>query len=155
MKVYSFEPNPENVKVLKRNAEINHLTVDLLEHALGSADGGAKLSPNGATSRISDSGSVDVSLRTLDSFELPRVDLLKVDVEGYELEVLKGARKTLGRCHPTILIEMHDWLGAEDEASLFNILLENDYSFKYLDKYAHGRHLVASREQKGATSSAS
>jgi hypothetical protein len=53
------------------------------------------------------------------------------------------------------MIELHDWLSAEDEASIFNILLENDYGFKYLDKYAHGRHLVAAHDQKRAASSAS
>ncbi|MDA4132134.1 MAG: FkbM family methyltransferase, partial [Thaumarchaeota archaeon] len=53
MKVYSFEPNPENIKVLKRNAEINHLSIELLECGLGSVDGEAKMSPNGALSRLS------------------------------------------------------------------------------------------------------
>jgi FkbM family methyltransferase len=155
MKVYAFEPNPETVKVLKRNAEINHVSIDLLEYALGSADGNAKMSPNGALSRISADGAIEVPLRTLDSFDLPRVDLLKVDVEGYELEVLKGARKTLARCHPTVFVEMHDWLAAEDEASLFNILLENGYHFRYLDKESYGRHLIALHDEARAADSAS
>jgi FkbM family methyltransferase len=150
MKVYSFEPNPENVKVLKRNAEINHLSIDLLEYALGSAEGRAKMSPNGALSRISVDGAVEVPIRTLDSFDLPRADLLKVDVEGYELEVLNGARKTLARCHPTVFVEMHDWLAAEDEASLFNVLLENGYHFKYLDKESYGRHVIAIHDEPRA-----
>jgi FkbM family methyltransferase len=148
MKVYPFEPNPENVKLLKRNAEINHLPVQVQEFALGSSEGTANLSQNGATSRISDMMGVSVPVRTLDSFGLQQVDLLKVDVEGYELEVFKGARETLARCHPDIMIEMHHWIGAEAEAALFNILLENDYRFEYLDTYSQGRHLTAERKKR-------
>lgn len=143
MKVYSFEPNPENAKVLRRNAEINHLSVDLFECALGSKEGEARLSPNGALSRVSLDGSVVIPVRTLDSFDLPRVDLLKVDVEGHEFEVLKGAEKTIARFHPDIIIEMHDWLDAEEQASLLRILLVNGYHFKYVDKQVYGRHLTA------------
>jgi FkbM family methyltransferase len=143
MKVYSFEPNPENAKILMRNAEINNLQVDVRQFALGATEGTARLSPSGATSRIASDGDVGVEMKTLDGFELPRLDLLKVDVEGYELEVLKGSKKTIARCRPVMMVEMHDWLGAQDEAKVFEILTENGYAFEYLDKYAHGRHLAA------------
>lgn len=46
-----------------------------------------------------------VELRTLDSFELPLLDFLKIDCEGYEVFVLEGARETLARCRPTIIVE--------------------------------------------------
>ena len=41
----------------------------------------------------------------LDEFNLPRVDLIKIDVEGMELEALEGARRTIERSHPIMLIE--------------------------------------------------
>jgi Methyltransferase FkbM domain len=82
-------------------------------------------------------------VRTLDSFQFPRVDLLKVDVEGYELEVLKGSLDTIARCHPDMMIEMHHWIGAETEAALFKILIDNGYHIEYLDTYNQGRHLIA------------
>jgi FkbM family methyltransferase len=46
-------------------------------------------------------------IRTLaiDSLGLARLDLIKIDVEGMELEVLEGARLTIGRCLPIILVE--------------------------------------------------
>ena len=44
-------------------------------------------------------------LLLLDSLELPRVDFIKIDVEGMELEVLQGAMSTLKRCKPMMLIE--------------------------------------------------
>lgn len=46
-----------------------------------------------------------VPLRTLDSYNLDRVDVLKIDVEGMELDVLSGAAATITHCRPVILIE--------------------------------------------------
>lgn len=46
-----------------------------------------------------------VELRTLDSYNFPRIDVLKIDVEGMELAVLAGASETIDRCRPIILIE--------------------------------------------------
>ena len=47
----------------------------------------------------------DIELRPLDAFEFQVVDFLKIDCEGYELEVLKGARETLERCRPCVIVE--------------------------------------------------
>ena len=44
-------------------------------------------------------------MRTLDAFRIGDLDFLKIDCEGYELEVLKGARETLARCRPCIIVE--------------------------------------------------
>lgn len=46
-----------------------------------------------------------VPLRTLDSYNFARIDVMKIDVEGMELDVLAGAAKTIERCRPVILIE--------------------------------------------------
>jgi hypothetical protein len=47
-------------------------------------------------------------VRQLDSLGLPQVDALKIDVEGAELNVLRGAEKTINRDHPGILIEFSE-----------------------------------------------
>ena len=50
----------------------------------------------------------EVQVTTLDAAELPRVDLLKIDTEGAELDVLRGAWATLGRSpDPRVLVELH------------------------------------------------
>ena len=47
----------------------------------------------------------DIVLKTLDSHNYDDIDVLKVDVEGLEISVLNGARETLARCSPVIIIE--------------------------------------------------
>ncbi len=49
---------------------------------------------------------IKVEVRTLNSFALKGVQLIKVDVEGSELEVLEGARETILRDHPGLLLEL-------------------------------------------------
>lgn len=49
-----------------------------------------------------------VALRTLDSYVLQNVGFIKIDVEGHELAVLRGAADTIHRWRPTILIEVED-----------------------------------------------
>ena len=63
---------------------------------------------------------VNVRKLTLDEFGLPRVDLIKIDVEGMELEALEGGAKMIERSRPIMLIEkiktdavqLHQWLQA-------------------------------------------
>jgi FkbM family methyltransferase len=53
----------------------------------------------------SESAMVDVRTVSLDSFNFPRLDLIKMDVEGMELEALAGGIKCIGNYHPILLIE--------------------------------------------------
>lgn len=50
---------------------------------------------------------LDVECTTVDALALDRLDLMKVDVEGAELAVLSGARATLERHHPMLVVEIH------------------------------------------------
>ena len=56
---------------------------------------------------------ISVQLRTLDSLELTRLDLIKVDVEGHEAQVFAGGMRTLGRTKPIVVFEngrnLSDW----------------------------------------------
>jgi len=47
-----------------------------------------------------------VNTVTIDSLQLPRVDFIKIDVEGHELEVLRGSRETLEKYHPILMVEI-------------------------------------------------
>lgn len=51
------------------------------------------------------SGDGDVDMRTIDEFEFDGVAYLKIDCEGYEHHVIAGARETLIRCRPCVIVE--------------------------------------------------
>jgi FkbM family methyltransferase len=86
----------------RRNITIVHAAVsDHVGSAFMANDG------NSYRASIADSGE-RVRCMTIDSFELPRVNLLKIDVEGHELPALLGARATLLRCKPRLIVECND-----------------------------------------------
>lgn len=126
LQVVSFEPHPTNYNRLRTNIKINNLTnVVTFPKALGQsektiqftipADGGlsttASVNENFSTNfHKIPFRKIDVDQLTFDAalkgFPLASTDLLKIDVEYYELDVLKGARQTLLDSRPLILIEI-------------------------------------------------
>lgn len=50
-------------------------------------------------------GAGDIEMRTLDSFGFHDVDFIKIDCEGYEHHVIEGARATIERCRPCVIVE--------------------------------------------------
>jgi FkbM family methyltransferase len=117
-RVIAVEPLPQNIEQLRGNVRRNDLTnVVVVEAAAGAADGSAMLhsAVDPAFGSLHEvvkhraSGDVEVSLRSLDSLwnELgrPVVELVKIDVEGAELEVLEGGRELIAACGPAVLVE--------------------------------------------------
>lgn len=123
-KVLSFEPMRENFEILEKNIKLNNLNNVLsFELALGNKEGEATfyLDREGVgggghsllkEAQTEKSGIVKVQVKKMDnllnSLKLTRVDLIKIDVEGAESEVLKGAKKTLKKFHPKIIFEAWD-----------------------------------------------
>lgn len=117
-RVVAFEPLPEMSAFLASaapaNAEVHRLA---LSDAAGQAEIRMPRGYNELASLEPQSAAVAAGaeivahvteLATLDSFGLGPVGLLKIDVEGHELKVLDGARTTLQRFHPTVLIEVEE-----------------------------------------------
>jgi FkbM family methyltransferase len=114
--VEAFEPQAACARVLeafaasRRNVRVHHT-------ALGASAGNATLHVPLAQGRVAaGNASVtpserpaiteSVSIRTLDSFELPDVAMIKIDVEGLELDVISGASATVRRSRPLLLVEI-------------------------------------------------
>lgn len=70
----------------------------------------------------------NVQAVAFDHLQLERVDLLKLDIEGMEIEALEGARETIARCRPVLFVE---WIKS-DKAKLVATLAALDYEvFEY------------------------
>jgi FkbM family methyltransferase len=120
-RVYAFEPVPEVADALRHNAEINRLDqVAVKQIALSSHSGQAVLVLVPTNSwRLEEFGapehrrrSLSVQLATVDELvaagELEPPSLVKIDVDGAELEVIRGMEATLRRHRPVVVCELHD-----------------------------------------------
>lgn len=106
--VFSFEPVEAHRAcfMLNLSRELAQYAVTLQPCALGDHEGSVCIETaptSSGDSRVGGDG--DIPLRTLDSFEVPDVDFIKLDCEGYELYALKGGEKTIRRDLPTIIVE--------------------------------------------------
>jgi len=118
-RVIAFEPDPINFRFLMFNIYLNRFQDKVLAYnlALGERNSQVYLDRSKyglGRVRISDQGSLAVKVRTLDTLmnemsEIERVDLLKIDVEGYEYEVLQGASKTIQKYRPELLIAAYHY----------------------------------------------
>jgi FkbM family methyltransferase len=107
LSIHAFEPDPENAERWRRNRRLNPgVAAKLEETAVGATAGEVALVRGGDSgwSFVAEpgaAGDVDVPVVSLDTYAsahgIPRIDVLKVDVEGYEAEVLRGATSLLER----------------------------------------------------------
>ena len=119
-KVYALEPQPFVFALLKQNIEQNRLRnvtplragaaarsgkmeVDLPDYASPANFAGVRLTPARATGPLEGTKSVEVV--TVDSLGLKRCDLIKVDAEGMDLEVIRGAQETINTKRPFVFAE--------------------------------------------------
>jgi len=104
-----FEPIKENRECLIKNMSDRGITnYKIHKCALGSKSGTVKLNTNDDNSGnpyIDKNGNEEAQIKTLDMFGFAKIDLIKIDVEGFELEVLKGGEHTIKVCKPIIVLE--------------------------------------------------
>ena len=106
-KVVAFEPIPIHRECYARNMQgVNNVT--LYAVALGDETKDAFIktrTPNSSGDTGIEADGIPVQMRRLDEFELVSVDFIKVDCEGFEVFVMKGATDTLKRCKPCVIVE--------------------------------------------------
>lgn len=115
-KVYSFEANPETAKLLRYNIGLNKLTnIQVVDKAVGNDSGKITIYDNWSVNRggatlikpEKETNSFEIELIKIDDipeYSNAAVGMIKIDVEGFELDVLKGLEKILRKPEPPKLI---------------------------------------------------
>ncbi len=145
-KVYAFELDKLNFEKAKKVAEEKKFVVENM--GLGAYKKEMRYVPQRAGSHVTSQGSEKAQITTIDAYvtenNLPSVDFIKLDVEGAELEVLKGARTTISRWKPILAISAyHKW---DDFWILMDYVksIRSDYEFAI-------RHYALSMEDEPTT----
>lgn len=111
-KVLAIEPLPENLAYLRRHVALNGLEDRIEIHALAASnyegEGKLRLIPgNRSEARLQPWGTLSVRTSRLDHLASDLPDVIKIDVEGSEVEVLEGMQQIVPRNHVTVLIALH------------------------------------------------
>jgi len=104
-RVYAFEPNPLAYECLCNNCKNAYC----FKSGLGDKKEfiSIKHSENAGASHLSSDENGSISVVTLDSYNLEKLNFFKIDVEGYEFKALKGAEKTIAKFKPKMWIEIN------------------------------------------------
>lgn len=141
--VVVFEPNPQLhwrfPKMSLPNARLERVALsdkpgkatlrvptDMRKHGLASLE--AHL-----VTKEPDAQQYDVEVRTLDSYKFENVGFIKIDTEGHEEAVLRGAVDLIARCHPTFLIEIEEVHNKGGLARVVSFFKERGYGTWFFD----------------------
>lgn len=125
--VVTFEPETVTRTCLVANTA-QESRIQVRSEALGETDGHCSIERASLGSHSVIAGS-EVEVVPLDKFGFACVDLLQLDIEGYELQALRGARETIQRSWPVIQVELRDFTaryGASD-AEVIGFLTDLGY----------------------------
>lgn len=162
--IYSFEPDPENFALLGENRSLNGAShVHPVQLGVSDESGNSELHLFGGSNRgrhsllpIHEGNTIDIRTTTLDEFWEQEglgertARFLKMDIEGFELPALRGARSVLARC-PTVMLEYSPrYMAAAgmQPADLLDFMAEQGYSPSVLRDGA-----LAAAERSALTSS--
>ena len=128
--VIAFEPLEHVFKILEQNVKLNEVCVKAYNKALGN---GSDIFGNWKDTMLIKGGDVKYGTEKLDSYGLSQVDILKIDVEGFEYEVIQGAENTIRKFKPRIILETHS---KELRRVCNRFLVEIGYKLKFKGRTA-------------------
>lgn len=160
-RVYAFEPDPQNYQDCLNHVRANRVqNVELCKCALGAEEGTASIHQAAARNRgciwvdkVGVAGPSSVQVTTADQFcernGLSRVNLIKIDTEGNELAVLKGARGIIEKWKPRLFVEVDEnnlQRAGDSSGALWGFLADAGYSVRHVES---GRMLTSGSDLAG------
>lgn len=167
-KVFAFEPDPHNIAFLKENVALNRIgsELEIIESAVGDTKTILRYhtrdsSISSVVCRLEQESTkdiIEVPCNTLDEILAnKKLDVLKIDVEGYEAHVLIGAKNLLARKNGyarAILIEAHPYAWKDygtESNTIVSLLRESGYKVRSVDGWEVNaidvyEHLTATKE---------
>jgi FkbM family methyltransferase len=132
--VVSFEPYAENYKCLHANTLKFH-NISALNIALSDKSEmlDAIIDPDNSGNTVLKKGR-EIQAKTLDEFNFKKVSLIKIDVQGFEGKVLKGAYNTIRRSQPILIVELIADAGSRPNKKALDYL-KNKLGYKLLFRY--------------------
>ena len=131
--VYTFEPTPLNFYCLNKNCQSSNVVK--LQAALGNEHKNINVdvvnSQNRGMNRVNTFNKGYIPMLRIDDLCLDDCDLIQLDCEGFEFEILKGAKNTIEKFYPVIAVE-------DTNPSIENLLFE----LKYEKVNSYGRDTV-------------
>jgi FkbM family methyltransferase len=150
-KIHTFEPEPSLFKKAKENFSLNPSLQEIIflnSEALGDEKGEKELYSEEIRSsfvayaggHVTHNNTIKVEVLTLDSYikekSIGKIDLILLDVEGYEWHVLNGAKKILEN-KPDLILEISPKILRHTKTTpgmILDLLKNNGYKIKYLDE---------------------
>lgn len=149
-KVISIEPSPINFRFLRKNLENQQIKNFIcLNVACGDIEGNVEFCLDSRANKcfVIDNNSqippnskiISVPVKTVDNIianeKLEKVDFIKIDVEGYELNTIQGSLNTIRKFKPTVQIEIHfPKIGLKKTREIFNFFKEENFEIIFYNK---------------------
>lgn len=137
-RVIAFEPSDWMYDKLQRNLKLNSFDNILVEKvALSDFVGTGDLlsTQHGKIGTTIKEHIISMTFATLDSYKLNKLDFIKIDTDGYELSILMGAKKTLKKHHPVMIVEFRPGL-INNMVDILSGLGYKFYSEETLEEYS-------------------
>lgn len=159
--IYAFEPQPDCALKLETTVSLNRWSdrFEVLRLGLSDRKGELSLSLSGSGSTFDDAfndykstNKIDCKVDTLDNFvksnSIARIDFIKIDVEGHELQVLMGAKESIRQFRPILFVEIARTISDRD---YFNLNFEKVFDFaremNYVPLRSNGKSMILPRRK--------
>jgi len=136
--VIAFEPVQDSIDCFKKNVLTDNYVIHQV--ALGNEDSFIDMNiveGNSGHSHINPEsiGKGKIPLKTLDSFNFKEIDMIKIDVEGFEEEILRGAENTIKSNKPLMIVEQQDHGYKNAKATLPSVHILQSWGYVVLEQF--------------------